>query len=91
MKYKIGDQVTVQVEVQKSGAKKILTWPAKKDSKIINKSFIIIAKYDSSYSVAIDDDMLGWTINNFHIDHHKVNKKYLGQKFSDINDEMIVK
>lgn len=57
------------------------------------KSFTIIStpnKYNEFYSIQIDDSILGWYINIFHVSYLNVDKKYLGKKFFDVNENYFV-
>jgi len=38
------------------------------------------------YMILIDDDMVGWTVSNFHILHYDLPIKFLGKKFFDVTD-----
>jgi hypothetical protein len=93
MKYKVGDQVVVEVEVQKNGTKRIVNREALPDSKIIEKIFPIAAfdETDQSYKIIVDEDIVGWTVSQFHIKHMKVNEKYLNKKFYDLAEQFIVR
>lgn len=93
MKYKVGDKVVVRVEVPKEGAKRVLIREPKPDSKIVEKTFTIVIKHEleQSYTIIIDDDMVGWYISVFHVKHNKVDEKYVGKKFYDVTEEFILK
>lgn len=93
MKYKVGDKVVVKVEVPKKGWKRILIKEPRLNSEIISKTFPIatISEYLQTYTIIIDDDMLGWIIDGFHIVHCGVDRKFLGKKFYDIVDDLILK
>lgn len=57
------------------------------------KSFTIIGmpnKYTELYTILLDDAILGWTINKFHVDNCGIDKKYLGKKFFDIDNSYII-
>jgi len=57
------------------------------------KSFLIIGipnKYTEYYPVLIEDKMLGWIINSFHVEYYQIDKKYLGKKFYDIDDSYVI-
>lgn len=93
MKYKIGDQVVVQIEIPKEGAKRILVRDPKPDSKIVEKVCPIVMKneIEQSYSIITDDDIIGWVINSFHIKYNHVNEKYLNKKFYDVTEAFILR
>jgi len=86
---KLGQQVKVKTIV-KDGFERIVNNTV--DGKV--KTFTIIGvpnKYTEYYTILIDSNMLGWTINKFHIDFLDIDKKYLGKKFFDIDESFIVK
>ena len=93
MKYKVGDKVVVKVELQKSGSKRVLIREPLPDSKIVEKAFpiVMLHQMEQSYTIIIDDDMLGWQISEFHVKHNKVDKSLIGNKFYDVVDDWIVK
>jgi ribosomal protein S19 len=93
MKYKVGDKVVVKVELQKSGTKRVLIREPLPDSKIVEKAFpiVMLHQMEQSYTIIIDDDMLGWQISEFHVKHNKVDKSLIGKKFYDVVDDWIVK
>ena len=93
MKYKVGDQVLVRVANQKSGYVKVVICEPLKDSKITEKAFTIVYvnPRDETYMINIDDNMLGWYISEWHVKFYYVDKKYLGTKFVDITESMIIK
>lgn len=83
----------VKVELQKSGVKRILMKEPLGDSKIIEKAFhiAIVHPREQTYSIIIDDDIIGWTIGKFHVEHNHVDKSLVGKRFYDVNDDMIIK
>ena len=93
MNHKINQNVLVKVEVQKSGRKSVLTKEPRKSSTVIEQLFkiVLINETCQLYSIVIDDDMLGCYLDTFHVAHCNLDKKYLGKKFVEINDSLILK
>jgi len=93
MKYKVGDQVVVKIEIPKEGCKRILIREPKPDSKIVEKTYPIAIKHEmeQSYTIIIDDDIVGWYISKFHVKYNNVDEKYLNKKFYDVTEEFIVR
>lgn len=93
MKYKVGDQVVIRVEIPKEGHKRILIREPKPDSKIVEKICPIVIKHEieQSYTIIIEDDIIGWYISKFHVKHNNVDEKYLNKKFYDVTEEFIVR
>ncbi len=63
------------------------------DGKTQIKTFTIICcpnNYNQYYSILIEDKMLGWTINQFHVEHYHIDKKFLGKKFFDIDESYVI-
>lgn len=91
MQYKIGDHVSVNVEYEKSGIKRILSRQPLKDSTVIAKLFpiVMLNHLEETYSIMIDDDMIGWFISKFHVENNGADKKLIGKKFYDVTDDMI--
>jgi hypothetical protein len=94
--FKVGQIVKCQVETRKSGKKAIFAralLPEEEMPKLEEKEFEIIAiehikgenPYDI-YSIVIDEDMIGWRIGAFKIEHEGVNIKHNGKKFFDITE-----
>lgn len=95
MKYKVGDIVSCQVETRKSGTKAVVARHLEEPlPKLETKLFEIItinivAEDLYSYVILIADDMLGWTISEWHILHQKVDPKFKGKKFYELTEEFI--
>ena len=88
---RVGQQVKVKTIIS-NGYEKIVTADYSKDFKI--KELTILSTpnyYNSFYSILVEDSMLGWTINQTHIDYNGINKKYLGKKFFDVSPDYFVK
>lgn len=81
------------VETPKVGKRKIVMGDSDPASVVQEKTFPIVYKDEAeqSYIIIIDDDIIGWNINSFHIKHWDVDKKYLGKKFYDIYEQFIVR
>ena len=71
MKYKVGDVVVCKTAILPSGLKRILIQEPQEDWKVGNGSFQIAAIHSltESYSLIIEDDMLGWVVGEFQIQH----------------------
>jgi hypothetical protein len=87
VKYKIGDRIKVNTEIPPGGQKRILIREPSPDSILGNGSYQVVAKNDimQTYKIIIDDDMLGWYISAFHVEHEKVPVAFKGRKFYDIH------
>lgn len=92
MKYKIGSTLICNVEVFIDGQKKVCINKSKKDSEILQKSFLVIGidHMMKTYKIIIDDDMVGWIINSFHIKHQHIDEKFINKKFTDITESFIL-
>jgi len=77
MKYKIGDSINCYVETTDKGVKRIVRHktPDKEKFKII---WIDLA--DKQYVVAVDANMLGWGLSEWHLAYWDLDKKYLSMK-----------
>lgn len=92
MKYHIGDIVSCNVEVFKDKKRKLSIIAPQEDSKIEIMSFPIVAidEHMQTYKIIIEPDMPGWNISKFHVNHLNVNEKFLGNKFYDISESLIL-
>lgn len=92
MIYKVGDMVTCYVETQSNGRKKILVKTALEGSKVTKQTFRIAYVNNGleTYVIEIDDDMVGWNFNNFHIKYYKLPTKLFGKRFCDIKHYIIL-
>lgn len=94
MKYKINDNVLCDVEIRPNGKyvvnKELLENAQLEEDK--PRTFKIIAKDKVSelYTILIDDDLVGWYINDFHIKHQEISPKFKGLKFFDIHEYYIL-
>lgn len=90
MKYSVGDQIICNVEIFKNGTKKLSVLAPKKDSEIETYYFTIVAVDENLelYKIIIPDDLVGWIISKFHIEHQHVDKEYYGKKFYDISESL---
>lgn len=97
-KYKVKDKVVCQVELRSNNIKAIFSRHLlpEETPKFENRQFEIISiqqTYPGSehnmYTIAIDDDMIGWEISAFHIEHQKVDPKFKGKKFWDLTEEFL--
>lgn len=92
MKYRIGDLVRIVVETRKNGRRYIVLDIPAPNSKLITAAFQIVAKNEltQTYKIIIDDDMIGWIISQFHIDHENIPKVFNGKRFYDIPESIIL-
>lgn len=93
MKYKVGDFVSLKIEVKNNSKSRILLPTDLVTSEVIEKYFAIISinYIDKYYMLLIDDDMIGWTINDWHIKYNDIDYKFLGKKFYEVNEQMIIR
>jgi hypothetical protein len=91
MKYHVGDLISVKIKVQKNGRKSISYGNLSDGSTLEIKKFQVIGLNESmkTYKIIIDDDMIGWQISQFHIDHEGVAKAFLGKRFYDISENHV--
>ena len=92
MKYKIGDMVRCAVEIFSNGKRKLSIVEPKKDSQIEIMSFPIVYVDNTMqlYKIIIEPDMTGWEISQFHINHYDIDPKFIGKKFYDITESLVV-
>lgn len=92
MKYHVGDLVKVVVETRKNNRRYIVIDMPVSDSKLITAVFQVVAKIEltQSYKIIVDDDITGWTISQFHIDHEGIPKAFNGKRFYDIPESAII-
>jgi hypothetical protein len=87
MKYKIGDKLRLKIYKNKLYLKK----EKLNKNEYIEDDFLIVsinAKLQY-YTVIIHDNMIGWTINDFHIIYLGVPNKFMGKKFFDVFESQI--
>lgn len=98
MSFKVKDHIICQVETRTNGTKAVLSRKVEdKDKlKLESREFEIIATQpaypgaeEKIYTIAIDDNMVGWIIGEFHIEHWKVNPKFKGRRFWDLYAEFM--
>jgi hypothetical protein len=87
MKYKVGDKITLKVHKNKIYLKK----DKLNKNEYFEDEFIIVAKNTKLqyYTVIIHDNMIGWTINDFHILHLEIPEKYMGKRFYDVFESQL--
>lgn len=92
MKYKIGDCIIVNTETPLGRQKRIMIGIPSVDSVLGSGSYQIVAKDElmQTYKIILDDDMLGWQISQFHIEHEKVPVVFRGKKFYDIHENFVL-
>ena len=77
MKYKVGDSISCYVEDTDKGYKRVVNY------KTLNKEkfkIIWIDQSDKQYVIAVDANMLGWGISEWHQIYWDLDKKYLSMK-----------
>lgn len=92
MKYKINDYILVKVEYQHLGNKRILIKDPLLNSKLIEQEFpiVYIDEVLQNYTIHIDDDIIGWIFDKWHVIHWKISDKLIGKKFYDINESILL-
>lgn len=92
MKYKIGDRIIVNTEILPNGQKRILVREPSHDSILGSGTYQIVAKNESmyTYKIIIDDDMSGWQIGSFHVEHERVPVAFKGKKFYDVHENFVL-
>ena len=86
MKYKVGDTVSVAIEIL-DGKKKLLGLRNLAQGSVLEiKDYPIVSinEFQGTYKLIIDDDVQGWIISKFHVQYEHVDNKYLGKKFYDV-------
>lgn len=97
-KYKVGDLVTCEVETRKNGKRYVLAFDKKVDKKnIVEMDFQVIlvnnvagSEYNT-YMIVIPEDIIGWTVNRFHVETAGIAKAFLGKKFWELTEQFIIK
>lgn len=88
---KKGQQVKIKTSIVHGNEKLVpIDWP----SNYQVKTFTILScpnEYNSFYSILVEDRMLGWIINQTHLDYNLIDKKYLGKKFFDVDNSYFIK
>lgn len=92
MKYQIGDIVSCNVEIFKNNKRKLSMTPLQKDStiEVINFPIIAVDEFLKNYKIIIEPDMSGWIISKFHTKYQNIDEKFLGKKFYDIPESIII-
>lgn len=92
LKYKIGDCVIVNTETPPNKQKRILTREPTPDTLLGSGSYQVVAKDElmKTYKIILDDDMLGWQISMFHIQHERVPVAFQGKKFYDVQETFVL-
>lgn len=87
---KVNQKVKIKTAVI-NGYEKLV--PKSYEKKHEVKEFLVLSipNYANDfYSILVEDQMLGWTVDLSHVTYFDVNKKYLGKKFFDVNEEYFV-
>ena len=92
MKYKIGDCILVNIETVPGKQKRVLVTEPLSTSVLSSESFQIVAKDEimHTYKIIVGDDMLGWQISSFHIEHEGVAAAFRGKKFYDLHEQFVL-
>jgi hypothetical protein len=92
MKYKIDDLVSVNVETDKNKKKRLSIREPQPDSKIEVMNFPIVAidSFMQTYKIIIEQDMSGWNISRFHVKYQGIDDKFLGKRFYDIPETLVL-
>ena len=92
MSHKIGSKVSCLV-LNKS---KVYLGELVSNLKLEPQSFEIVASEplytdskDKLYTLLLEDNMVGWTFNKWHVEHWNINEKLLGKKFTQVSDAII--
>jgi len=56
----------------------------------MNFPIAAIDAFMETYKVIIEQDMPGWDISKFHTKYQEVDEKYLGKRFYDITEALIL-
>lgn len=88
MNYKVGDTVPVTVELLDGRKRLLVARSPSKNSQLSVQQFQIVSidTVMETYKIILDDDIVGWTITEFHIEYQKVPKVFKGKKFYDISE-----
>lgn len=86
MKYKVGNTITCNVKTYPDGKRKIINHKPDKDDQITKEKFQIIwiDEMDRQYIIAIDPNMIGWNLSEWHQIYWDIDKKYLKMKYYQI-------
>ena len=92
MSYAVNDEILCNVEVCPNGTKRILIREPDPLSGIEMMTFTVVAVDEpmGTYKVVIPEDVSGWIISRFHIKFQHVDEKFLGKKFYDITESLIL-
>lgn len=92
MKYRVGDMLVVNTEVRPNGRRYVLVREPTPEAELGHGVFQVVAKDEvmMTYKIILDDDMVGWQISQFHIEHERVPKAFKGKKFWDLHEDFIV-
>lgn len=91
MKYSVHDFILASVEITKDGRKRFLIGKLKEGSTVEVMDFEIVAIDESSQTYKlITEDIDGWIISKFHLKHQDVDEKYLGRRFYDLSESLVL-
>ncbi len=81
---KIGDIISLKTAINKKQEKIV---PFNFEGETQNKLFEIIGEVPmyESFLVLVGENLIGWFISPWYVDHCQVPKKYIGKKFFEIN------
>lgn len=93
-KYRIGSKAKCSVEV--SGKRKIINFDYEGSNqtetievKVVHISYIAGDKSHPLYMVLIPEDVMGFTISNFHIYNYNLSKDLIGKSFQEIQERYL--
>lgn len=92
MNYSVGDEILCNIEVFHNGDKKISIREPQKNSVIEVMTFPIVSVDETTqtYKVIVPNDVSGWIISKFHIQFQHVSDKFMGKRFYDIAESLVL-
>lgn len=92
MKYKVGDVIICNTEKPANGPKRILMREPSPESTLGSGAYQIVAKSETfgTYKIIIDEDMTGWQISSFHVEHEGVPAAFKGRRFYDVHENFVI-
>lgn len=92
MKYQVGDMVECEVEIMKNKCRRLLIKSPERGSELTTMYFPVVAIDETleSCKIIIEEDMPGWYITRFHIEFEDVDPSFMGAKFYDISESLIL-
>lgn len=89
---KIGDRVTLNIETLPNGLRRLVVRDPSPESTLGSDNFVVVAinKTFATIKVILPDDMQGWDISDFHVQHEKVDPSLKGKKFYDVHESLVL-